>query len=147
MLIYAASRGEGFQSASLAPGGRSVIFSSSCRAGFQSQSLQHGLRLAECADDSSGGGRRELDESRCHDDAVCQRALRFLPGTSGVVVENVRIWIARRHVPPPAETWNGLGRRSRGKNRGKNAEKPLGQGMAVPRMLAVSACLLWRYVQ
>ena len=44
----------------------------------QPQSLQHGLRLAESANDFSDGGRLELDESRCHEDAIRQRALRFL---------------------------------------------------------------------
>jgi hypothetical protein len=49
-------------------------------------------------------------------------------GLAGIVVDNVRIWIVRRHVPPPAETWNGLGGRSRGKNCGKSAEKPARSG-------------------
>ena len=43
-----------------------AIFSGSSREGFQSQKLQHSLRLAEHADDS-GGGRRELDVSRGHE--------------------------------------------------------------------------------
>ena len=30
-----------------------------------------------CANDASGKGRREFDESQCHENAVCQRALRF----------------------------------------------------------------------
>src|SRR5450755_5107977 len=50
------------------------------------------------------------------------------PRTSGVVVENVRTWLARRHVPPPAETWNGLGGRSRCKSAGRAQKNRLSQG-------------------
>jgi hypothetical protein len=83
VVICAASHGAGFQATSLAAGRLSVVFSGSCRNGFQSQSLQR-VNI-EWLGGSRGNiaGRTQKDDSLV--DAKPMRA-----STAGSAIGSVR---------------------------------------------------------